>query len=92
MDCARAAYLTALAHKAEDALRDARRLLERAPDRPANTPLAHVEALRALSAVSRLEAALKAELDGFQPQEAARAMFSASVAQVDQLDRFGGRR
>lgn len=86
MDCSLASRLTSLCHTAEDALRDARRLIEHAPDRPANTPLAHIEALRALSAVSRLEASLKAAIAALQPQDAARAMLRASTADLDQRD------
>lgn len=58
---------------------------------PSKAPLSLLEARRLsalmASTLSKLRSAIDAELESYQPQEAARAMFSASVAELDMRDR-----
>ena len=52
---------------------------------------ARIALAQAASTLSKLRSAIDAELELYQPQDAARAMLRASVAEMDQRDRFGRR-
>lgn len=62
---------------------------------PSKSPLSLMEARRLsallASSVSNLRTAIDAELEKQSPQDAARSMFAASVADLDMADRLGRR-